>query len=598
MNGSLVQSYWSALDDAYIVSDGNAQYFYVDNGTLMIQGDQLSGCQNDTITIDQSANSDGVRVTMNGEVAEFDPGKITSVVIDTGEGNDTVNLENITGNIPVTVNLGYGHDTVNVTPTRRDLRSLTATSAVTINGAQPINGAASLDVMNIYDQNSSLDATYTVDNTSVSRPSIYSGFTQTVSYSHIGQLNLYTGSGTNYVNIMSVGVGSPVTVNLGGGTQTVNVSSTIRNYAASIFADVTVNPGAGYSKLNIDDQQSVSSRLWTINDGSITSNIAGAGAIHYGRLNEVVLNGGTNGTDNTFAVQNTTNRLITSIWGGYGDTVDVLGTGLLSTLNIDGYIDAVNIGNAGHTANIQGLVYVDTLRASVEVDDSADLVGQNDVVISPSSIIGLSDEGVIQFSDNVLTALSIEGSHGGSVYHVLGTQSYGSGDLAVTTLTCNGTDTVAVGDHGTLAAIEGDLYIENPSKFTTLTIDASADAASTTDGTITNAAVTGLSAGAIRFDQSALASLTITGRQGGNTYDVLSFPVYFLQPVTTTLNAFAGDTVNFGQHGSLQGAWGNGIFLCNLAGQGAAARVVLDGSLDPAGATYTIGREASAAFPL
>lgn len=402
-----------------------------------------------------------------------------------------------------------------------------------------------------------------------------------------GTVTVDAAVGDTAINVNYVAPGGPLIVNLGDGTQTVNISPTTKDYSSSIFGDVSVSPGVGLGTLNVDDYNDAAARHWTIDAGSISSDINGAGVIHIGRLFSVTLNGGRD--DNTFTVLTTFNGLTTSIWTqGFGDSVNVLGTGFLSTLNVIGYARTINFGDAGRTASIRGLVNVDVTQGALSVDDSADLLGQNDVVVSSSSIIGLSD-GIIGFESSGVTALSILGSHGGSTYHFLGTPNYSSYSPTTTTLTCEGTDSVNVGDHGSLADIQGDLLIGDPASFVDLTIDASADAATTNHATISNSAVTGLSAGAIRFDQSAVSALNVTGGHGGTTYDVLSLPMFFLIPITTTINALAGDTINLGQNGSLQGAWGNGSLVGNFSGTGAAAHVVMDGSLDSAAAAYTIG---------
>ncbi len=610
LDGALVQSYWSDNDSSYIVPDGNAQYFYVNNRTLTIQGDQLPGSHSDRITLDRSATSNGIRVMLNGEVAEFEDGAITSVVIDCGEGDDAVNLEQITGGIPVTVNLGYGHDTVNVTPTRRDIGNLTATSTVTINGPPPVGDGPGLDTVNIYDQNNPLDSIYTIDNTSVSRPSIFTGFTQRISYNHIANLFLYCGtgndtvdagvdagfsttliggSGPEQININRAGAGSPFNVNLGGGQQIVNVSSAAKDYSNTILADVTVNPGLGPSALNVDDDHAGGPRHWTVGDGGIGTDANGVGVVRFGRLGAVNLTTGYHG--NTVTVQNSIAGPITNIMVGDGDTVNALAIGFGTTVNVTGGLaPIVNVGNSGHMAGLHGLLHIDTYETSLNVDDSADFLGQNDVVVQPTSVTGFSD-GVIDFADYTIASLTIKGSHGGSVYHVVGTPVPFPSSSALTTLVCDGTDTVNVGNYygGNLTEVHSDLMIENPGRFTNLTIDAAADTSNSTRATITNLAVAGLSPGEIRFDQSALSALTIDGMPGGVTYNVQSLPSYFLFPITTTLNLLAGDTVNLGQGGSLQGDWGNGNLACDFSGASPAAHVVLDGSRDPAGAAYTIG---------
>jgi hypothetical protein len=90
----LVQSFLSQEDQAYAIYDGNTQQFLVSyNRSLTINGGQLAD-PNDTITVDGSS-AGGYLVTLNGETVQFDPGWIKEVIVNTGNGNDTVNIAHI-----------------------------------------------------------------------------------------------------------------------------------------------------------------------------------------------------------------------------------------------------------------------------------------------------------------------------------------------------------------------------------------------------------------------------------------------------------------------------------------------------------------------
>jgi hypothetical protein len=112
VNGVLAQSYWSQADGKFTVPTGQTQNFLVSSsGVLTVNGDQLAN-PNDTITLDVSGG--GVRATLNGEVAQFDPGRISSVVVNAGAGHDSVTVANTLSGVPVTVNTGNGGSTVTV----------------------------------------------------------------------------------------------------------------------------------------------------------------------------------------------------------------------------------------------------------------------------------------------------------------------------------------------------------------------------------------------------------------------------------------------------------------------------------------------------
>src|SRR5207245_11098691 len=116
---------------------------------LTVNGGQLPN-PNDAITIDQA---NGVySVTMNGEVAQFDAKEffravapVTTITVNTGNGDDTVDLESPLSSCPATANLGSGTDTVNISSTAQNLKNIA--EAVTI------NGGSGFDSLFIWDQN-------------------------------------------------------------------------------------------------------------------------------------------------------------------------------------------------------------------------------------------------------------------------------------------------------------------------------------------------------------------------------------------------------------------------------------------------------------
>ena len=108
LNGVQVQSYVSTKYHAYIIPTGQRQDFFLSavGGTLTINGDQLASTD-DTITVDRTGTG-GVAVTLNGETASFDSGQVGSIVINSGAGNDTINI--LATSLPITVNSSSASD--------------------------------------------------------------------------------------------------------------------------------------------------------------------------------------------------------------------------------------------------------------------------------------------------------------------------------------------------------------------------------------------------------------------------------------------------------------------------------------------------------
>jgi Ca2+-binding RTX toxin-like protein len=120
LNGILTQALWSEQDQAFAVYDGNSQQFVLtpqyDNAgkclgyLLAVNGDQQPASSNDTITLDQT-DAGGVRVTLNGEVAQFDPDTILGITVSAGAGTNTVTLGG-TAAPPITIDGGPGTTTL------------------------------------------------------------------------------------------------------------------------------------------------------------------------------------------------------------------------------------------------------------------------------------------------------------------------------------------------------------------------------------------------------------------------------------------------------------------------------------------------------
>jgi len=107
LNGDLVSPYWSRQDNAFIVPDGNSQKFYLSplwNSSnkftgkydLNVNGDQLGKNYNDNIRVDDtyfaSGGGYGVKATLNGASATFDPGVIRTLNVNTVGGINNVQV--------------------------------------------------------------------------------------------------------------------------------------------------------------------------------------------------------------------------------------------------------------------------------------------------------------------------------------------------------------------------------------------------------------------------------------------------------------------------------------------------------------------------
>jgi hypothetical protein len=129
---------------------------------LRITGDSNVNNVDDVITVDlQPLNP---TVTINGVTRLVAQSAVDSIVIDAGDGNDIINLE-YTGNRPVTITGGENDDTLNVSPSARNL--LNVNGIITFFGGSFVSDGGTMDAVHLFDDNNPDPTTYSVINTTV-----------------------------------------------------------------------------------------------------------------------------------------------------------------------------------------------------------------------------------------------------------------------------------------------------------------------------------------------------------------------------------------------------------------------------------------------
>jgi hypothetical protein len=307
----------------------------------------------------------------------------------------------------------------------------------------------------------------------------------------ISAITVNPGAGNNTINVLALSAGMALNVQCAG-DDTVNVGKAGR--LGAIKGNVSVSDATRFVTLNVNDSADRTSHNNVIISSAGITGLA-PGSITYRQTDLSALNiaGGPGGAS-----------------GQVGSTIyNVLSTPFdgqfpLTTTLTCGGDDTVNVGAAGSLFGIQGnLMVADPTRfVTLNVDDSADTTSLTNVTISSSSITGMAF-GNIGYEENDLNALNVTGSPGGtagvvgsSVYNVVSTPF--NGQFPVTTsLTCQGDDTVNVGNAGSLQAIQGNLAVTDPNRFVTLNVDDSADTTAHTNVMISSAGISGLSFGNI-----------------------------------------------------------------------------------------------------
>jgi hypothetical protein len=546
-------------------------------GTNSVFLDDSTASFSDTYTITSSTVS---RVVFGGLTYS----NVQSVTLDMENGNDTVNIESTSA--AVTVNMGSGTDTVNIAPSSQFLDN--------IQGDVFVNGGSGFDTLNIADQNDPFSDTWTISGSSITRTAAATIFynlqnivtitggtgnlTYNIQSTEAGfSTNLNTGPGNDTVNIESTNSGSSTTVNDGNGTDTVNISPAAE-FLDNIQGNVFVHGGFGFDTLNTFDQNdSFSGDIYTITSSIIQRSFSAL---------------------ITYDLQNVTN-----INTGTGSpTLNVLSTSFFTT-NLFGYsATTVNIGNSGSVQGILGTLNIENRPSftTINVDDSADGTAR---IVTLGQFTGSDDgdgdsdlfgyifglaPGIINYEFFDTSSVTITTGTRADTVNVLATGK-------TTNLNSGGgTDTVNVGNAGSLQDIHGTLNIENRPSFTTINVDDSADGTprTVTLGQFTASddgdgdsdlfgSIAGLAPAHINYEYFDTSSVTITTGTQADTVNVLA------TGVTTNLNSGGGgDMVNVGNAGSLQDIHGT----LNIENRPSFTTINVNDSADGSARTVTLSQ--------
>jgi hypothetical protein len=301
-------------------------------GALTVRG--LNGVSSDNISIDGSSGQ--LLVQVNGTSERFNLADVHSITVNAGDGNDTVNLDNIPASTPVSVFGHGGGDTLNVAPTSRNLDTIR--SPITYDG-----GADTVvDALTVFDGNNPEHDTFTVTSSAITRP-----FFGGVSYSNLGTMTLGPGGGNNVINIESLDHGTPLTILGSGGNDDVQLAPTGHNLDA-IRAGVIVNGASntGIDSITFNDQSNTFNDDWSFSDSQIIRTGMPAPVFYGLGIENLIVNGGSG--NNVIDVHSTIVGSTNTISGGSGnDTVRISPVGLDAVSAFGGALVIDGEGDSG-----------------------------------------------------------------------------------------------------------------------------------------------------------------------------------------------------------------------------------------------------------
>ena len=464
----LVQSYYSAVDNAYVVPNGSVKNFLVSTtGVLTLQDPPYTSS-----TLEVSRVGNGVFAKIDQSTAQFDPAKITGITVIGAQG-DFIFIDQTGADAPVTVN-GSGNSTVRVgqSGSVQGIKGL-----VNIN---PSSGTVALNVDASSDPAGNF--TLTVANIAYLAPapiyfsrlralsinaSSHGSNIITVQTTPAAPVTLNTGSNSDFVNVHATF--GPLTVNGQSGLDKIDVG--LNGSTQTIKGPLTVTNAFGYTGVTVDDSNDTVARtviMYKNLAATVISGLTPGGDISLisSQLRFLIIRAGAGG--NTLRIHDTPFSLfspggaVTDVITGTGnDLVTVDGTTGPLGLNGIGGLDTVNIGT-GDLSTIHNSVTVANTGgfSAVNVNDSADqsartvLLYNNGATNGISTVIdGFPTGGDIVLRGSDLRSLAIHAGSGGNTFRIHDTPtSVTPGGLTTSVDTGIGGDMVTVdGTTGLLA---------------------------------------------------------------------------------------------------------------------------------------------------
>jgi hypothetical protein len=525
----------SAIDvqpDAALLGTGQADVF--------IQG---GGLGTTTLTVDDRGDPSGTAWLLGGNAIQssgvsigFD--QVASLDLLTDHPGNTFNVYDTAGVGAEFINAIGGNDTFNVSGSANTLDPIQA--------PLDLNGQANSDTYYFNDAGTGIAQAYVLSATTLSRSG---AATIAFTPNPLDQIYLYTGSATNFINVVSTALGGTYNVAANG---LVTISST-SNTLDPIQGAVTVIGQGGNTVLDFNDLNGTPGAApnqaynYSLAGSSFTR--TGMGTVTFSGIQSVNLyaaNAGGNGF-NVLGVSSTAPGTSYSVYAGTGLN-EFLVFDLSYTLN--GIQGPLFLHGSSGTLPNNNAVFLDdvdkTTRHTFFVNAGA--TSQSGFVQRTNTASGLPDMAPISYDGlNAYSVLYTAGSAGATI----NVQSQAADLFSVFGVGTGDTVNISSPNH-TMAGILGDLRVQAAvGQMPTVNLDDSGDSAAhaitvspdSANGYLVSGLLPPSSVGRGRVWLLApTANVSLSGGSGGNTFNIQATG----GGVTTINTGASGDTVNVG----------------------------------------------------
>jgi hypothetical protein len=394
------------LDDAYGYSTVNPEEFGTfhavlneTTGVVTVRGGTGTSADNIDISVDggdvviavdvgndvAGTGTDPGATTINSFITRYPAADVDSIVVDAGDGADVINLWGCES--PVTVNAGFGNDTINVGDDDIDSN---------LDADVEINGGGDTDRVNFEDRLDGINSdVYQLTATQLIKAP--AGSNRRITFSSFEALALFGSDQANRYEIDAVGPNMPVTIQGGSADEIFNIAS--GDIDGDLDSNITVNGGGGADGIVFHDTtDAVGGDTYTLQAARLIKAPAGTNRIvNFNGMESLrVIGSNAPSIYNVLAVA--ANLPVTLDGGSANDAFNLA----------DDDIDADIMSNMTLTGN--------NGDDSINFDDSSDDPGADEYTITQLAF----DKGGRAFRYSTVESINLTGSPQDDVFHLNG----------------------------------------------------------------------------------------------------------------------------------------------------------------------------------
>jgi hypothetical protein len=421
-----VAQFYDDVFDYTIKLPSTINTFYVNLDTsgnsVTVRGDvNPNGNVNDNIDLEVSGTA--MRFEVNGTTETIEGAQFGTIIVNAGDGNDDIDVDELLAGKVVTVNGEEGNDRIDIAQQLGDVDG-NLESNVTA------NGGVGTDTIAVHDSNDVLGA----DDYTITSPAVQTGST-TISHLLFERVELFGSSHASTYHIDSFAPFSKLVINAGAAGDGFVVGDD--DYDSRIYSDIEINAGGGTDELIIEDEADTGTGIYTLTSGSFGK--TGGGAISFSSIALATINASDQGS--LFNVDLFNSSMAAVINAGAGnDTLDVDG----ATDDIDNsLVAALEFRGQGGSDRI-------------DLNDSGDNAQAEDYVLSGDQFTKSSTAGVLTFAG--VESIDLLGNGGANTITV----EFGNlpANMNVTVNGGGGADEITSLVPGTFSLLEGNVTLQ------------------------------------------------------------------------------------------------------------------------------------------